>query len=85
MLLHNVVYLIVPYAVTIIKEKPLLPLWIKEVCGGAGGIRTHGTVAGTPDFEFSPILITAVLLRAFSVRFVTLKTLDFPGIFHGKP
>jgi hypothetical protein len=26
-----------------------------------------------------------VILRAFSVRFVTLKTLDFPGIFHGKP
>ena len=22
-----------------------------EVSGGAGGIRTHGTVAGTPDFE----------------------------------
>ena len=37
------------------------------------------------DFEFSPILITAVILRAFSVRFVTLKTFNFPGIFHGKP
>ena len=22
-----------------------------EVSGGVGGIRTHGTVAGTPDFE----------------------------------
>ena len=23
--------------------------------GGAGGIRTHGTVAGTPDFESGPL------------------------------
>ena len=38
--------------------------------GGAGGIRTHGTVAGTPDFESFELLVTAVFLSAFSVRLV---------------
>ena len=36
-------------------KKPLLPVRAKEVCGGAGGIRTHGTIAGTPDFESGPL------------------------------
>ena len=25
------------------------------ISGGVGGIRTHGTVAGTPDFESGPL------------------------------
>ena len=35
--------------VTIHTKSP--PGWVGFLYGGVGGIRTHGTVAGTPDFE----------------------------------
>ena len=53
----------------------------EEVCGGAGGIRTHGTIAGTPDFESFELLVTAVFLSAFSVRLVPPKFLAPQGFF----
>ena len=39
--------------VTIHTKSP--PGWVGFLYGGVGGIRTHGTVAGTPDFESGPL------------------------------
>ena len=33
------------------KKTTSIPGWGWMLFGGVGGIRTHGTVAGTPDFE----------------------------------
>lgn len=37
------------------KGKSSKPLSLLDFFGGVGGIRTHGTVAGTPDFESGPL------------------------------
>jgi len=49
--------------------------------GGAGGIRTHGTIAGTPDFESYARLAELPLFLVASGRIVHRKTLENKGFF----
>ncbi len=39
------------------------------VCGGEGGSRTHGTLAGTLDFESSPIGHSGTSPDAYDYRY----------------
>ena len=49
--------------------------------GGAGGIRTHGTIAGTPDFESYTRLAELPLFLVVSGRIVHRKMPKNKGFF----
>ena len=50
-----------------------------RVDGGRGGIRTHGTLAGTPVFK------TGALNHSATLPWLQLQSLNEPKLKNGKP